>query len=751
MSRPFRWLFTIRILVTLSALLFALFASAVVADDTALYSLEQFGPVTTPAEATATLEKAGAAIIGKGGGVLVIPRQAPAKWVPQNISQGAWRQPEPPAPATAWGNTPGVTVLDYRDGTMKVWVPQLTGLGLERTFLMPDGQSATHWNMHPMLWMKNDIVRGSTSYLEPLREDVTAGPDRRFYMATIRGVFPGEFLTAGTYGKVARLYVKSIGYDTEKKMPYFVADVDQDIRKGTNLHNKNHVNYMRLDTASHTENQSADVANWRHDYSQGDTYLFDGRFYYMSDVHFTGGDENGVIYAATVHSEDNAFRGQVAAFDAKSNELQFKKGSQNSKTLGTGRPLINLNETKWITGGTVEIVRPATWWDLNAQGLKDPVYAGKMYPTRLVTNQFTGLPELSMGGLIHFSAEAPITDAVVGRYFAVAEPSECVDGTVRRWYLIDHFQKNADGTKDIKIIRHWWGAKAAGAPTLYQVGNYSTDGHQRPLRYVIAPGANVYDVAAALDESADKPSLKIAPGPDTGSSADFAPGDAIEQAIGPDPFKPIPMRAWVFDKVPGVFPSPIFDVANDGVVARAAVLSVHGGKGDADEVTNRADRLPPWENIIVINSVSRNGIVFGADTLDSAITFAQPHGRPQPIKWRYAAGTKEASLTVSPEDGTLKFDGGGITASGGLLDLTGLSGTGIAAHNLRGINVSVATGSNELQVKFVKPEADVNYAIFVEPSWLTAHAVTLQTVHGFTVTFAHAPKKPATLHWLLVR
>ena len=110
----------------------------------------------------------------------------------------------------------------------------------------------------------------------------------------------------------------------------------------------------------------------------------------------------------------------------------------------------------------------------------------------------------------------------------------------------------------------------------------------------------MYDVAAALDESADKPSLKIAPGPDTGSSADFAPGDAIEQAIGPDPFKPIPMRAWVFDKVPGVFPSPIFDVANDGVVARAAVLSVHGGKGDADEVTNRADRLPPWENIVIV-------------------------------------------------------------------------------------------------------------------------------------------------------
>ena len=731
-------------------LLLTIFTGTVLADDSTLYSLEQFGPIATPAQASETLQKASAELIAKGGGVLVIPKQAPAAWVPQNISQGAWRKPEPPAPATAWGNTPGVTLLDYRDGTVKVFVPAMTGLGIERTFSMPEGQSSGHWSIHPMLWMKNDIVRGSTSYREWLLEDVTAGTDRRFYVRTIRGVFPGEFLNTGDWGKVSRIYVKSLGYDNEKKLPYFVADVDQDVHKTALIHNKTHVSLLRLDTDSHTENQTFDVANWRHDYSQGDTYLYDGRFYYMSDVHSTAGDENGVIYAAFVHSEVDAFRGQVAAFDAKSGELKFKT-PQNSKTLGTGRPMINLNEQKWITGGTVEIVSPATWWDLDTKGLKDPVFAGQTYPTRLVTNRFTGIPELSMGGLIHFSAAAPVTNTVVGRYFTVNEPSECVGGKVRRWYLIDSFQKNADGSKDIKIIRHWWGAKAAGAPTLYKPENYSSDGHRQPLHYIIAPGANVYDVADALGENTGKQTVKVVPGPDTGTGSDFAAGDSIEQAIGPDPFKPIPMRAWVFDKVPGAFPSPIFDVANNGDISRASVLSVHGGKGDADEIAGRADHLPPWENIVVINSVARNGIVFGADTINSAITFSQPHGRSQPIKWMYADGAKEASLTVSPLDGTMKFTGGGIAAPGGLINLKGLSGTALSAQNLRGINVAVPANAQEFNIVFPRAETDAEYAAFVELNWLSTQAITAQTPAGFRITFATPPGKNAKLHWIIIR
>ena len=45
-----------------------------------------------------------------------------------------------------------------------------------------------------------------------------------------------------------------------------------------------------------------------------------------------------------------------------------------------------------------------------------------------------------------------------------------------------------DGTKDIKIERHWWGSKEAGSPTLYRDDSYSTDAALKPLKYIIAPG-----------------------------------------------------------------------------------------------------------------------------------------------------------------------------------------------------------------------------------------------------------------------
>ena len=133
----------------------------------------------------------------------------------------------------------------------------------------------------------------------------------------------------------------------------------------------------------------------------------------------------------------------------------------------------------------------------------------------------------------HFSADAPITDDVVGRYFAVDEPSEYIPRTTaRRWYLIDSVTKNADGTKDIRIIRHWWGAKAMNSPRLYNLENSSYDGHIKPLKYIIAPGANVYDVSDAVDSP--KRTLRLAPTPFTGTAVDFAAGDPIEQAVGPD-------------------------------------------------------------------------------------------------------------------------------------------------------------------------------------------------------------------------
>jgi hypothetical protein len=54
-------------------------------------------------------------------------------------------------------------------------------------------------------------------------------------------------------------------------------------------------------------------------------------------------------------------------------------------------------------------------------------------------------------------------------------------------------------------------------------------------------------------------------------------------------------------------------------------------------------------------------------------------------------------------------------------------------------------------VAFPKPEADDQYAVFVETNWLTARAVVSQTARGFTVQFDPPAGENATLDWLVVR
>ncbi|MBI2191480.1 MAG: hypothetical protein HYU36_05800 [Planctomycetes bacterium] len=729
-------------------------ASAAPAGLGPVYSLDQFGPMSTADEAEKAYQKASADIIAAGGGVLVIPAKAPPGWRPKNNSQAEWRKPPPPATAKQWGPGAGVTVVDARGGTLRVLPPQATGLEISRVLNLPQGQSLPHWGLYPILSLKNTILHGSTSYHDWLQEDVKAGQDQRFYVATIRGIFPGEFLNGLSWGgPVPRLYVKSLGFDREKQRWYFVADTDADVNKGALLSNKNHVNVLDMESFSHNENQTFDVRIWRNNYSQGDNYLIDARFKYMGDVHSTAGDENGVLYAAFVQSLTGIFRGEVEKWDPGTGSLVFKPGPDGS-TLGSGRPIINLNPAKWITSGTVLIVRPASYTD-DTQKMVNAVFQGQSYPTKIEPDR-VGIRSLKMGGLIRFSADAAVTEDAVGRYFAVDEADEYVPNasTVRRWYLIDSVTKNEDGTKDIKIIRHWWGAKAAGSPTLYKPDNYSSDGHMKPLKYVIAPGANAYDVSDAVNNP--KRTLKLAPTPFTGAAMDFAANDPVEQAIGPDPFKPVAFRTWLWDSVPGAFPAPVFDVASNGAVMRDSLMWVHGnstGDVERDKATHY-DRNPPWDQYFVFDSTCNTGIRFGADTANAAILFAQPNNRAQPIKWQYGAGEnaqpKVASLTVAPDSGDFNFEGGNLRANGFVV-AAGLSAGKEPARNLRGKNVAVKAGETTIAVAFPVEEADAEYAVFIEQNWLSNRAVVKKESKGFTVQFERPAPEGARLDWMIVR
>jgi hypothetical protein len=276
------------------------------------------------------------------------------------------------------------------------------------------------------------------------------------------------------------------------------------------------------------------------------------------------------------------------------------------------------------------------------------------------------------------------------------------------------------------------------------------------LSYVIAPGTYVYNVSMALDggKQGGQRTLKISPYSDQRTSFDFEKGDTIEQAIGPDPFKPMVFRTWMWEDVPGAFPSPVFDISNKGAASRYAVMNVSGGGVTLESAERRKEKKPAWENIFVLSSAADVGVNCMADFSNAAILFQQ-NNREQPIKWHYGHEEKkaprEATLTVSRQTGEMNFKGGGIQSNGPLSSVHGLSAGSEPARNLRGKNIFVEKGKKEAKVDFGVPERDANYALFVEQSWMSNRAITAKTAAGFTVQFDKAAPENATLDWMLVR
>jgi hypothetical protein len=266
----------------------------------------------------------------------------------------------------------------------------------------------------------------------------------------------------------------------------------------------------------------------------------------------------------------------------------------------------------------------------------------------------------------------------------------------------------------------------------------------------------VNDVSQAIPGSdrGGRRVLGLAPNPAAGTEFDFEPGDAIEQAIGPDPFKPQAFRVWMWEDVPGAYPSAVFDLANHGAASRYSAITVGGGGSSLDEVEKRQEQKPAWDNVMVISAAAGVGLNCKADFADAAILFQQPHVE-QPIKWHYAhadgQAPRRATLTVSKATGRLRFAGGGVSTGGPVTNVSGLSAEQSPARNLRGKNVPVVSASRSIRIRFPEPERDGDYAVFVEQSWLTNRAVRDKAPEGFTVSFSDPAPEKATLDWMIVR
>ena len=783
-------------------------ASAMEPSKNGEYVLTDFGDTANAKAAQETMNKACQWIIDNGGGVLIVP---PAVTAPLEIQNTYQKNRE---------GGPAVTIHDMRKGYEACYLPTVgqlnsdgagwAGQHLNRLINMK-GHGLPFSGVYQMSTSYNAVIRGAASYMQMTARAVQKGKDCRIDVPSVRGIFPGEYLTltgkAAAYAEpYDRIWVKGIGWDPAEKVNYVIADLEFDHPAGAILYNKHVTGSVDINSSANCDNQTMEFQVTRRQYAHGDSFLISGKYEYQGDVFSGLGDERGVVLNAEVTGDPEIFHAVVEKTDWKDDAITVKPGKCAIQKIATSRPIINLNPKKWLAGGTVMIVPPEDWAGftvpnkeyeaakISAGGIEtgtfqftcregteekpslldclgqpvkafNYVYKGRAYPSIVV--KWTN----TLGGCITGSADCGWTDAVIGRYFAVDDPGEVLspgDGSsgqfyagsfnrpVRRWYLIKEHRKNLDGTHSIKIERIRWAASNAGAPNLYNFENYTWDGHERPLKYVIAPGALAYDIGDAWKDVVngivyqnDPRTLRVVPNSDRDTEFGFAAEDPIEQAIGADPSIPVPVRVRCFNGIPDTMEAAGMDLINNGKVAMHSGVAISGGCGNRDDLNKRKDRKAPWITALTVGSVTENAVVFGADVTNSALLFSQINGHEQPVKWKHDKG--ETSLIVDPKSGDMSIKGSSLTVAAAK-GLNGISGTNVAANNLRQINGMVPAGAKTLTVKFERPETDAQYAILTKCSWITLDAVAEKTTGGFTVIFeTAAPPKGGTIDWFLVR
>ncbi len=733
---------------------------APLAADTTVRSLADYGDIATPAAAAATLKIAVQKLMAEGGGILEIPTNAPKELKIENTSQ-----------TDVWGH--GVTIVDYRWGFVNYQLAPIgreqagvwSGFRLERHLNM--GQdSLPHCGTYSNQAIHNYITSGASSYMLTLTEPVKAGNDAKLYVDTIRGIWVGAFLnvTGSAVGYAEpfdRITVKSIGWDPVKRQNYFTADLEYDHPLAALVYNKHVVNGQQITSYSNCDNQSMEFQVTRHNYAVGDSFAISGMMKYMGNVFSGFGDEGAIVINSETVGEVDGFHSQVESVDWGTDTLTYAPGKVNPHTLSNSRPLVNYNQDKWLTQGTVLVVAPGQ------------TYQGQSYPSVVggPGNVFN-----YQGGLIQSTPDAPWDESIIGRYFALTDDSEILtpndpssvggyanspDRPVYRWYEIKEFKRNDDGTKVLKILRVRWSAVAAGAPTLYDDENYTYDGHVKPLRYAIAPGAWVYDISQAwvnavstggyIDAGDSPRQLKLTPNGDRGTRFDFAPGDPVEQAIGSDPWHPRPVRIRQFDQIPTTMGNATIEMEQLGRVQVPIGININGIISGRDGLPNRKDRKPPYRTMINLGSLANEGIRFSGEVLDAAMFFVQPNDQVQPIRWRNNVNGS-SQLSVDPKTGTFELANGDVDVNNRAVQgIRGLSATDKPAANLRGMDIAIPAGATEFALAFPTPETDAAYAVSVTPSWMTALCVPTKTDKGFTVQFATPAPAGAKLDWVIVR
>jgi hypothetical protein len=491
------------------------------------------------------------------------------------------------------------------------------------------------------------------------------------------------------------------------------------------------------------------------------------------------GDEGGVVYTAEIWQDPRIFWGTVEKFElVKDNSDNIIEGiltykdAKNTQRLGSCRPIINLSQQKWIRDSTVRIYIGYTFCNSSFNQQKCELLKTK-YGKSITQGVIEGI-------------NTNWTMDVVGRYFAVDDPSEYLDPQegkfeiapekrLYRWYRIVKLIPQLQLLFVEVVI---WGVEI-GAPNLVDHDNYYSDNPKAELKYIIAPGAVVSDLSKGVNENDNnfgERKLILQPNGDfkENSQYKFEPGDEIEQAIGPSPWNPSGFRVRHFNNFPSLKEDASFVSENRGTSPVRYGLSFGGGSGIfTTDLENqyRRDGVA-YKTGIMFLAVMEEGIRFkgeikpydsnsqflGVGTPDAGLAIVlEQTPKKKVIGWTTKNDKIYATIGFDPDKENYYLRGAkAIEVENASLNFVrGLSATEKSANNLCEVDVPVEANSKDISITFKTPEIDPEYGIQITPSWLTVCAVTDKTKTGFKILFEKSPSEDGRgngkIDWFLAR
>jgi hypothetical protein len=722
------------------------------------------------------------ALLAEHGGTLCIPSDATTLgFVPRNH--------EGQAPIRPTGTVfEGVTVKDARHGVERTYLPPVGDFNSELTAIAGrieerDLSIDLGWQGVYSLDSLCSRVYGGVSSTSMRLAQATKKGGRRFYVPSLMGIFPGQRLKINLIEDP--FTVAHLGEDATG--PFFETDemAKNDIPQGASFYNKHNVNMLSLSDTSNSDNQGASLNINRRAYGAGDVFLLGAVLEYQSNIYSALGDEGAVGCGVNLQHDLEGFHGVVESWTPKAGSestVVYKTTAaagppqtRNTQKLGTSRPLINLNETKWKRDGVANVLRPdaepETWTGKNLPRPDHPNGCILIRPTDIPPDW-----RKHVGSFIALAGRAG-DPGDASEYYKKDEETPAGPATddVYRWWHITDVQDANDHRVYLfveRVIQRDSEVVKSG-PLLFRDDNYTDSPvllDERSLRYIIAPGAWVSDVRHGVagnvlgNEGAqptDPRRILLAPG-----HPELAENDPITNPPGPDLMHPTGVRVRQYHHFPATGPGSSFLSENFGRVQVGAGLHVAGSvtpkKGETlpDALLRvQKDQNPHYIDGVLISGTSVDGIRIRGYTKHAALDLWQEHG-DQNIVWQRTDAGGSSVLRADRASGDFVFtttmqDNAAAVLTGSslglaLTELRGLSGTSTRAHNLRG-RQSVAETGTSATVTFPAEETDQDYHLFLQCTWLTQSAVVTRTKTGFEATFSVAAPKDAGFDWLLVR